>query len=137
MGERDGKGLNAGDMRFLQGVADTDNEADEDDHADEPPRFPMISMAVLIVFFLITMFIASYAVSQAAQYVPVMEVKGMDALANSNQTVQAIQRVSAIYDMRYAIYGVIILVYAVIAGMILLVHHFHVRQWEDDEPEDD
>lgn len=134
MGEKTENSLNAGDVKFLQTVADNaDNE--EDHQADDRPRFPVISMTVLTVIFLIMMFVASYAVSQSAQYVPVMKVKGMDAIAESNQTVQAIQRVAAIYDMRYAIYGIIILIYAVIAGAILLVHHFRVKSWEDDDQE--
>lgn len=128
-------GLSEGDLRFLDKVA----EGPEDDmylEEGDPPGFPMVSVIIATVVFGIVIAVMSYTFMEASQYAPVMAVGGMDELSKTDDAVKAMKTMSDIYGMRYNAYGIIFMIYAMVLGVIALVHHAHVRRWEDEAPDD-
>ena len=120
------------ETRFLDSVRTGSSDGIEDDHPEETsikPGFPWKSTIVVIIMMALTMAFTFNIMSTAAQYSDVLSSEKVQTIMKSSDDLQSLSIMSDAYSIRWAIYAGVIIIYAIIEGLVLLTHWYHVRRW--------
>lgn len=132
----DDEELNDEELDFLSSLSHH-NDKKAEDNDDVPPRFPIISSAIITTVFAAIFGMVMYMMSYSSRYQVLFQDKQTKDIIESTDSLSSLSSVSTIYDNRYLIYGLIFFIFVLIEGSILLVHWYHVNRWEQMEDYDD
>lgn len=128
--------LNDEELDFLSSVSHH-NDKKAEDNEDVPPRFPIISSAIITTVFAVIFGVVMYMMSYSSRYQVLFHDKQTKDIIESTDSLSSLSSVSMIYDNRYLIYGLVFLIFVLIEGSILLIHWYHVNRWERMEDYDE